>query len=182
MSSLKDFLRELQQQDTGVVYSKADEDGIRIIPPESVFEEKEETRIKLDFKLPKEEPKVEEKRVDDKVVKNFIGSVTKEASSIKSTETKQSQAKIDRREELFQLSGTDESLKDKWFEYYDSYQNTRERNSIAYGIRDGRFRLAKIQVEDEKTKISTTKIETYILPKYTGIDKSVKDILKDRWL
>lgn len=178
MSSLKDFLRELQQQeDTDVVYSKADEDGIRIIPPESVFEEKEETRIKLDFKLPKEEPKVEEK-----VVKNFIESVTKEASSIKSTEIKQSQAKIDRREKLFQLSGTDESLKDKWFEYYDSYQNTRERNSIAYGIRDGRFRLAKIQVEDEKTKISTTKIETYILPKYTGIDKSVKDILKDRWL
>lgn len=210
MPSLQDFMQELREKDdSDVVYSAKPEDEVRILPP---IKNKEQVEvIKKDEKTeqikvipPHKEEKKEVKpvsfgnvKVDNKkeekpiITFRFVGKPKQEAPKqevpkqepVKQQEVQKEvvENKPQKQEEtrelsefekkylLFKKSGTPENKKEVWFEILNKALASKSRNYTSDTIRSGRF---YISANDE----------ILLLPKYDFNNKSVEDVLNDKWL
>lgn len=210
MPSLQDFMQELREKDdSDVVYSAKPEDEVRILPP---IKNKEQVEvIKKDEKTeqikvipPHKEEKKEVKPVSFGNVKvvdkkeekpiitfRFVGKPKQEVP--KQEQPKQEQVKpqevqkevvenkpqkqeetrelseFEKKYLLFKRSGTPENKKEVWFEILNKALASKTRNYTSDTIRSGRF---YISANDE----------ILLLPKYDFNNKSVEDVLNDKWL
>ena len=205
MPSLQDFMQELREKDdSDVVYSAKPEDEVRILPPIKNKEQvevikkdekteqikvipphKEETKevkpvsfgnVKVDNKkeekpiitfrfvgkpkqeLPKQEP-VKQQEAQKEVIEN---------KPQKQEETREL-SEFEKKYLLFKKSGTPENKKEVWFEILNKALASKTRNYTSDAIRSGRF---YISANDE----------ILLLPKYDFNNKSVEDVLNDKWL
>lgn len=204
MPSLQDFMQELREKDdSDVVYSAKPEDEVRILPP---IKNKEQVEvIKKDEKTeqikvipPHKEEKKEVKPVsfgDVKVEKKeekpiitfrFVGKPKQEEPKQEPVKPQEVQKEVvenkpQKQEEtrelsefekkylLFKKSGTPENKKEVWFEILNKALASKTRNYTSDAIRSGRF---YISANDE----------ILLLPKYDFNNKSVEDVLNDKWL
>lgn len=204
MPSLQDFMQELREKDdSDVVYSAKPEDEVRILPP---IKNKEQVEvIKKDEKTeqikvipPHKEEKKEVKpvsfgnvKVDKKEEKpiitfRFVGKPKQEEPKQEPVRQQEVQKEVvenkpQKQEEtrelsefekkylLFKKSGTPENKKEVWFEILNKALASKSRNYTSDTIRSGRF---YISANDE----------ILLLPKYDFNNKSVEDVLNDKWL
>lgn len=200
MPSLQDFMQELREKDdSDVVYSAKPEDEVRILPP---IKNKEQVEvIKKDEKTeqikvipPHKEEKKEVKpvsfgnvKVDNKkeekpiITFRFVGKPKQEPVKQQEVQKEVVESKPQKQEEtrelsefekkylLFKRSGTPENKKEVWFEILNKALASKTRNYTSDAIRSGRF---YISANDE----------ILLLPKYDFNNKSVEDVLNDKWL
>ena len=205
MPSLQDFMQELREKDdSDVVYSAKPEDEVRILPP---IKNKEQVEvIKKDEKTeqikvipPHKEEKKEVKpvsfgnvKVDNKkeekpiITFRFVGKpkqeqpkqeqvkpqeVQKEVAENKPQKQEETRelSEFEKKYLLFKRSGTPENKKEVWFEILNKALASKTRNYTSDAIRSGRF---YISANDE----------ILLLPKYDFNNKSVEDVLNDKWL
>lgn len=209
MPSLQDFMQELREKDdSDVVYSAKPEDEVRILPPiknkeqvEVIKKDEKTEQIKV---IPphKEETKevkpvsfgnvkVEKKEEKPIITFRFVGKPKQEEPKqelpkqepVKPQEAQKEvvENKPQKQEEtrelsefekkylLFKKSGTPENKKEVWFEILNKALASKTRNYTSDAIRSGRF---YISANDE----------ILLLPKYDFNNKSVEDVLNDKWL
>lgn len=204
MPSLQDFMQELREKDdSDVVYSAKPEDEVRILPPiknkeqvEVIKKDEKTEQIKVipPHKEEKKEVKpvsfgnvkVEEKKEKPIITFRFVGKPKQEVlkqESVKQPEVQKEvvENKPQKQEEtrelsefekkylLFKKSGTPENKKEVWFEILNKALASKTRNYTSDAIRSGRF---YISANDE----------ILLLPKYDFNNKSVEDVLNDKWL
>ena len=71
-------------------------------------------------------------------------------------------------EELFNSTGTEDSKKEIWFEYYHKACTSRKNNQIVERVKAGRFTI-------------TPDNKVLLLPDYDIVGKDPDDVLKDKW-
>lgn len=204
MPSLQDFMQELREKDdSDVVYSAKPEDEVRILPPiknkeqvEVIKKDEKTEQIKVipPHKEEKKEVKpvsfgnvkVEKKEEKPIITFRFVGKPKQEAPKqepVKQQEVQKEvvESKPQKQEEtrelsefekkylLFKRSGTPENKKEVWFEILNKALASKTRNYTSDAIRSGRF---YISANDE----------ILLLPKYDFNNKSVEDVLNDKWL
>lgn len=192
--ALQDFIQKLkEQEDNDVVYSKAPEPAIniippehpanqsvqlkkpeaqkniKIIPPESDFDEDKKPKT-IKFKLNLNHQTVEktvptlEKPVEKPVLKQQDKPKVEPKPKLTKEEIEQAKA-----EEMFRKSGTAQSKRALWFEYYEKAKSSRKKNSVVERLKIGKFAI-------------TSNNEVLILPDYDVMGKSSTDILHDKWI
>ena len=204
MPSLQDFMQELREKDdSDVVYSAKPEDEVRILPPiknkeqvEVIKKDEKTEQIKVipPHKEEKKEVKpvsfgnvkVEKKEENPIITFRFVGKPKQEVPKqelVKQQEVQKEvvESKPQKQEEtrelsefekkylLFKRSGTPENKKEVWFEILNKALASKTRNYTSDAIRSGRF---YISANDE----------ILLLPKYDFNNKSVEDVLNDKWL
>lgn len=189
---LVDFMQQLQEQDSSIVYNEEPEQVIKVIPPEKssigikIIPPEEEVvtasqPVKIKIKLkPKiqlnttqqtvnktEEPVVETKPMEKTPSTNEKASPKEQQQTVTRVEQpKESVENIE--EQLFVKSGTEFSKKSIWLEYYQKAKSSRKQNIIVEKMRVGRFTI-------------TPDNKVLILPDYDVVNKDPDDILKDKW-
>ena len=204
MPSLQDFMQELREKDdSDVVYSAKPEDEVRILPPiknkeqvEVIKKDEKTEQIKVipPHKEEKKEVKpvsfgnvkVEEKKEKPIITFRFVGKSKQEVPKQEPVKQQEVQKEVienkpQKQEEtrelsefekkylLFKKSGTPENKKEVWFEILNKALASKTRNYTSDAIRSGRF---YISANDE----------ILLLPKYDFNNKSVEDVLNDKWL
>lgn len=204
MPSLQDFMQELREKDdSDVVYSAKPEDEVRILPPiknkeqvEVIKKDEKTEQIKVipPHKEEKKEVnpvsfgnvKVEKKEEKPIITFRFVGKPKQEAPKQEPVKQQEVQKEVvenkpQKQEEtrelsefekkylLFKKSGTPETKKEVWFEILNKALASKSRNYTSDTIRAGRF---YISANDE----------ILLLPKYDFNNKSVEDVLNDKWL
>lgn len=204
MPSLQDFMQELREKDdSDVVYSAKPEDEVRILPPiknkeqvEVIKKDEKTEQIKVipPHKDEKKEVKpvsfgnvkVAEKEEKPIITFRFVGKPKQEAPKQEPVKQQEVQKEVvenkPRKQEetrelsefekkylLFKKSGTPETKKEVWFEILNKALASKTRNYTSDAIRSGRF---YISANDE----------ILLLPKYDFNNKSVEDVLNDKWL
>ena len=180
--SVRDFIKQLQEEDEQVVYSKPPEDPIQVIPPVvvdskeyiepiKVIPPKEEpVVIKFKLKTPIEQPKsmvvvIPPKQQESQKEKTPPQSINNENKNTVDIE------------KLFLESETDLSKKEKWIEYYNKAVSSKKDNYNIRKMKQGRFRV----VEEGKGTVKGLP-DVDILPDYKTFGKKVGQILTDKWL
>ena len=74
----------------------------------------------------------------------------------------------EKEEQLFKLSETPESKKEKWLEYYHRALVSKKKNSVVERMKQGKFMITESE-------------EVIIQPDYDTKDKTTRQILKERW-
>ena len=204
MPSLQDFMQELREKDdSDVVYSEKPEYEVRILPPiknkeqvEVIKKDEKTEQIKVipPHKEEKKEVKpvsfgnvkVEKKEEKPIITFRFVGKPKQEEPKQEPVRQQEVQKEVvenkpQKQEEtrelsefekkylLFKKSGTPENKKEVWFEILNKALASKSRNYTSDTIRSGRF---YISANDE----------ILLLPKYDFNNKSVEDVLNDKWL
>lgn len=203
--SLADFMQKLQEQDdSDVIYSEAPEQTIkvippekpsmRIIPPESIIENKPPVKIKLKINQKtlvayknstntqvENKPEPTLKPVSGQSVNISQPTIEQTTEEIKpkvavqpetrpTVETTTVESSLNDDETLFINSGTESSKKQIWMEYYNKAKTSRKKNIIVDKMKAGRFTI-------------TPDNKVLILPDYDVVNKDPDDILKSYdWL
>lgn len=201
--SLRDFMQQLQEQDNDVVYSKPPEETIQIIPPENSKSYTENIKI-----IPPQIEEVEPPKVIKFKIKNKPEAISKqetvdinklpdvivippkkepEQQEIVATQPKQPQRVVEKPqqqeqsvdvERLFRLSGTEESKKSIWMEYYRKAVKSTKNNVVTSKLRAGRFRI----LPDNQTGSIKGEPSLELLSDYITENKKNTEILNDKWI
>lgn len=193
--SLSDFMRELQENDTDVVYSKPPEESIQVIPPSKpggvimtpnqpikVIPPKDEhkpQKIKFKLNVKKEEqeqpkkleviiPKKTEVQQKQQEISQEIQKPIQNIQNESDNTVKNVQNKQDSAEILFKRSETVEERRSEWFEYYNKALNSKKDNYITRKCKKGRFMI-------------TPDGELQILSDFDTYNKTSNDVLKEQW-
>lgn len=185
--SLRDFIQKLQEQDDNdVIYSKVPEqsikiippvqttknielnNNIRIIPPESKYDEpkKQPTTIKFKLNIIKTDSKKETDQVEQKQTQQQKVIEKKQEQKIEKPIQLTEEQKI---EQLFRQSGTSRNKRDVWYDYYNKAKLSRKQNSVVAQMKKGKFAI-------------TVDNQVLILPDYDVVNKTTSEILMDKWL
>ena len=175
--ALRDFLKNLEEQnDAGVIYSKPAEVKTKVIPQsqsvklntETVKEKVEEKKKPTFFKLKiKEKKNVERPSVNTSTDNKPIEEEKPKQEPVKQDKVKEENT-IDV-EQLFIESETDTNKKSLWLEVYENAQNSKKQDYITKMIKEGKFYI------DSQSQIG-------ILSKYKTHNKTVNEILNDKWI
>ena len=155
--SLKDFMQQLQEQDSDVIYSKPPEDTIQVIPPEKQVKKQESIKIippkddsrpkTIKFKINKKpiQDTSNEKPVVIIPPKNNNKDKKLESSkNVQNVQTKQENNVQNNQidvEELFRLSDTHPSYKQAWIDTYNKALNSKKDNYATKKCRKGEFMI-----------------------------------------
>ena len=193
--SLADFMRDLQSQDGGV-YSEVPEQPVRVIPPEQTAVRiiapetapvNRPTKIKLKLNPPtSNQPAVQpvvqtqsvkqaqpKPQVSQNVVNTSVAPKPDQIvqQSIVSHLAEPPRSEINKEltdEEIFVKSGTEDSKKAIWMDYFAQAKASKKHNPIVDRMRVGRFTI-------------TPDNKVLILPDYDVVGKDPDDVLKDSW-
>ena len=184
--ALQDFIRKLKEQDdSDVIYSKPPEQTIKIIPPtkpvDTIELPSESTKIippviiedtekpkTIKFKI-KVANSSEQRIIESPIVKPQEIIKPQPKPKVQTPVKSQVIQPKNDIEILFERSGTDISKKELWFDYYEKAKTSRKQNSIVERIRAGKFAI-------------TYDNQVLMLPDYDLYQKSVNEILQDKWL
>ena len=159
---MQNFIRELKKDENTKFSDKVsnkDDEHVCIIPPDSSFDE---TKNNMHAK--------------DTYTSANTQSMTNSHTVVSAPPTDKAilkdnvQSQVD---VLFERSGTHELLKSVWLDYYNKASESKKKNSVAQSMKAGRFRV--IQLSRNNYKI-------LILPEYDIRDKTLNQILSDKWL
>lgn len=187
---LADFMQQLQEQDSNIVYSEEPEQsikiipperssvGIKIIPPEEIMTTQQPMKIKIKLKKPMQQQAQQVQNVvsNTTTVNNTVQKPTVETIQkpppiqqvVEHKKVEESKPKELTEDELFIKSGTESSKKQIWLEYYQKAKTSRKQNVIVDKMKIGRFTI-------------TPDNKVLILPDYDVVNKDPDDILKDHW-
>jgi len=197
--SLRDFMQQLQEEEEGVVYSSPPEDAIQVIPPVVVnstervepikvippnanppkvikFKFKESTSTNPSSKVVLPPKKEEEPTKSTSKVVTTLPNNTLNSHPEKVLNTGGNDASVD---QLFMESGTSLDKKDIWIGYYNKATNSKKEGLIVTKMKQGRFRVLSDN-EDRGPIKAMPDVE--ILSDYKTHNKTVKDMLDDKWL
>ena len=174
--ALRDFLKNLEEQnDAGVIYSKPAEVKTKVIPQsqsvklntETVKEKVEEKKKPTFFKLKiKEKKNVERPSVNTSNNSKHIEEEEKPKQETVKQDKEENTIDV---EQLFIESETDTNKKSLWLEVYENAQNSKKQDYITKMIKEGKFYI------DSQSQIG-------ILSKYKTHNKTVNEILNDKWI
>ncbi len=171
---LQDFLKKLEEQDDKkITYSKPSNEKQQQINKQEVkqVETKQVETKKVEVKKVEDTKQVKEKEPQvvvqpPKELSGFSFSFNKYAQELADKE-KQRIA-----DELFIQSDTREQFRELWMDYYFLALDSTKNNAISNSMKLGKFRI----ISEDKNK------GIVLLPKYDYYNKSVNEILKDKWL
>lgn len=175
--SLADFMKQLQDQNaSGIVYSQVPEQPVRVIPPEQtavkvitpeskVINQAKPHTIKLKLERPKEQ--VQDTQTAQPIQQEVQPTPVTEKVEPKEEPIPQLLQQATE-EELFIKSGTEDSKKAIWFDYFAQAKASRKHNPVVDRMRLGKFTI-------------TPDNKVLILPDYDVVNKDPDDILKDSW-
>ena len=174
--SLADFMQQLQNQEASgeLIFSKSPEDSVHIVPPDnnsvriivpetSMEVSNKPAKIKLKLNnntvepvqpIQQSEPIPAQPKVPD-IPRELVQQVVAKPAEI--TE-----------EDLFIKSGTEDSKRTIWMEYFAQAKASKKHNPIVDKMKIGRFTI-------------TPDNKVLILPDYDVVNKDPDDIIKDSW-